>query len=210
MEAIQLYTEYKKELKFLFIHSNRTDLLRGSILGLATVLLLGIPTYIGYLSFMLRGQSKNADFLPPLDPEMIGEYTFIGAKTVSLLSIYILFATTIIWGVIQIPVSQLIRSVVVSGLFFIFAYITPSVFYLTATTEKLEELNQLDFRDFFSVLIAYEYMTLMLFSILVGVMVAFLFTVLFLFIVTLPFVFAGIWYVGVTYTRLVGHAIDGF
>lgn len=208
MEAIRLYLEYKKELRFVFNNGTMQDFLRGSILTLTAFLFIGLPTFIGYLIFLLRGQTKDADFLPPIEPDLIGDYTYIGLQYLVFIILYTIVFAGLIWGVIQVPINQSIRAAIVIGLICIGLYIFPSTTYLFAATGKPIPTTISSLKEWGLAMTVYEYMTLVLFTVLGTVIIMLLVTVSFIFVITLPLAFAGLWYLGVTYIRFVGHALD--
>lgn len=210
MEAIRLYVEYKRELRFGLTNGTKEDFIRGAALAFASFFLIGIPTFLGYLVFLLRGQAKNADFLPPIEAEMIGEYTYIGFKYLLFILGYSGIFAAILWGCIQAPISQNIRAVAVIGFICLGCYLFPSTTYLFSATGKPLPTELKYLRELGSALVSYEYMTLVLFTVLGSLIMMLLVVIALLFVVTIPLAFIGLWYLGVTYTRLVGHALREF
>lgn len=208
MEAIRLYLEYKKELRFVFKNGTKQNIIRGSVLTLTAFLLVGLPTFIGYLIFLLRGQAKNADFLPPIEPDLIGDYTYIGLQYLGFLIVYTTVFSAVIWSTIQMPISQNIQAVIVIGVICLGIYVFPSTTYLFASMGNPVPTSVAVLKNWFDSITAYEYMTLVLFTLLGSVIILLLVTVAVIFVITLPLAFIGLWYLGVTYTRLVGHALQ--
>lgn len=209
MRPIQFYELLTKELRFPQLHGGREDYIRGSILGGIAATVLGLPLLLGYLTFLLRGQIQGMDFLPPIEPEHIGDYAYEGIKySLSILG-FILFVMLSIFGLVSVQTAPLARLVAICGLIMLSTYLLPLTFLWFAKTGHILPLSKSELKEFSMYGISFAYLTVWMVSLLISLVSTLLLTIFSLLVVTLPLAFFFVWYQAVIYTRYLGMIETG-
>lgn len=207
MHPLQLYNGFKKEIRFPYQQATRNDYIRGALLVGTALIGIGLPTFIGYLIFLLKAQGENAEFLPPITPETIGDYTYIGFKYLVFLLGVISVLIGYTWGLIQI---ELVADAVRAGIFvfsmFAFIYVLPVTVVLYAKTGVPFPQSRDEGKAVIDRLRTYEYSTVILFSIFGGLLFSLILTITSLFIVTIPLTVVVLWYLSIVFVRVLGYA----
>lgn len=207
MHPLQLYNGFKREIRFPYQQATRNDYLRGSLLVATAILGIGIPTFFGYLIFLLKAQGKNADFLPPITPQTIGDYTYIGFKYLIFLIGVSVVLIGYTWGLIQIEVlPDTVRAGVFVASLFAVIYLLPVTLVLYAKTDVPFPQSRTELYEVVEKLRTYEYSTVILFSIFGGLLFSLILTVTSLFIFTIPLTVVVLWYLSIVFVRVLGYA----
>lgn len=204
MNPAQFFDSLSSELHFPQLHASREDYIRGTVLGAAGFSIVGLPLLLGYFVFLLRAQLDGADFLPPIEPEHIGDYFYEGVKYLSFILVFLLGVCTLIWGIISIQFAPVARFVAFLSIIISVTYLLPLTFLWFAKTGWIFPLSTEEVKQFLLSGISFEYMTVWMASLILSLLSTLLLTIFTALVVTLPIVFFLIWYQGVVYTRYLG------
>lgn len=207
MNPRDLFTDLRIELRFPLREARKTDYIRGGLLLLATLCVIGIPTFIGYLAFLVKAQLNDADFIPPLDPELIGDYTYTGVRYLAFTLGSVALSISIMWGVLALELSTLLTGVLLLIVVCNFLYFLPISFVYYAKRNRPIPITKDEVEGFYRTALSYEYMSAILILIFGTLILGTLTIIVSMFVITIPVALIWIWILSVSFTRVLGYAV---
>lgn len=207
MDPLDLFTALRRELRFPVTHAKRTDYIRGGAVAFSALTLIGLPTFIGYLLFLAKAQLKGAEFLPPLDPELIGDYTYNGAKFLSYTLLLLGVGISVSWGILELALPTTVTGVLLLVVICNIVYFYPLSFIYYAKTGSPIPTSRAEVEGFYRTVLSYEYMTAILLFIFGGLILGTVLLIVSIVIVTVPLVLIGVWVLSVSFVRALGYSV---